>query len=48
MSVAPISLIGWLHTAVCVAAMAAGAVALCDPQRLGPPPALGVGGTSAR
>ena len=29
MSVAPISLIGWLHTAVCVAAMAAGAVALC-------------------
>lgn len=25
----PISLIGWLHTAVCVAAMAAGAVALC-------------------
>ena len=29
MSVAPISLIGWLHTAVCAAAMAAGAVALC-------------------
>lgn len=28
MSVAPISLIGWLHTAVCVAAMAAGTVAL--------------------
>ena len=28
MSVAPISLIGWLHTAVCVAAMAAGAAAL--------------------
>lgn len=29
MPVPPISLIGWLHTAVCVAAMAAGAVALC-------------------
>ena len=29
MSVAPISLIGWLHTAVCVAAMVTGAVALC-------------------
>ena len=47
MSVAPISLIGWLHTAVCVAAMAAGAVALCT-RKARPATGAAAGGTSTR